>query len=115
MAISSGEFNPGIALKAGADFSQNVFTAERKARQYNALRQMFGDAVGPDDTLAQLDANRRANVKLPGELENQTLTNQGLRQTNAFNELNNPLKLEQSRATIESTRANTDHTRSSTD
>ena len=115
MAISSGEFNPGIALKAGADFSQNVFTAERKARQYNALRQMFGDAVGPDDTLAQLDANRRANVKLPGELENQTLTNQDLRQTNAFNELNNPLKLEQSRATIESTRANTDYTRSSTD
>ncbi len=115
MAISSGEFNPGIALKAGADFSQNVFTAERKARQYNALRQMFGDAVGPDDTLAQLDANRRANTKLPGELENQTLTNQGLRQTNAFNELNNPLKLEQSRATIEGTRANTDYTRSSTD
>lgn len=115
MAISSGEFNPGIALKAGADFSQGVFTAERKARQYNALRQMFGDAVGPDDTLAQLDANRRANTKLPGELENQTLTNQGLRQTNAFNELNNPLQLEQSRATIEGTRANTDYTRSSTD
>lgn len=102
MAISSGEFNPGIALKAGADFSQNVFTAERKARQYNALRQMFGDAVGPDDTLTQLDANRRANTKLPGELENQTLTNQGLRQTNAFNELNNPLKLERGRLDNES-------------
>lgn len=115
MAISSGEFNPGIALKAGADFSQGVFTAERKARQYNALRAMFGDAVGPDDNLAQLDANRRANTKLPGELEQQSLSNTALRQSNAFNELNNPLQLEQSRAAIESTRANTDHTRSSTD
>lgn len=94
------DFNPAINLKAGADFANTVFKAEQQQRQYNALRQMFGDAVGPDDTLPQLDANRRQNQKLPGELENQTLTNQGLKQTNAFNELNNPVKLQQNQADL---------------
>lgn len=111
MAISSGEFNPGIALKAGADFSQGVFTAERKARQYNALRAMFGDAVGPDDNLAQLDANRRSNQKLPGELEQQGLSNTALRQSNAFNELNNPQRLEAQRLQNEGLTTSNDYQR----
>ena len=115
MAISSGEFNPGIALKAGADFSQNVFTAERKARQYNALRAMFGDAVGPDDNLAQLDANRRANTKLPGELEQQSLSNTALRQSNAFNELNNPQQLEAQRLANEGAASTNEYSRRSMD
>lgn len=104
-------FNPMIALKAGVDTSQSLFTNERKARQYNALRQLYGDAVGPDDTLAQLDANSRQNQKLPGELENQSLTNQGLKQTNAFNEVMNPLKLQQTQGAVDSTNLSNDYSR----
>ena len=115
MAISSGEFNPGIALKAGADFSQNVFTAERKARQYNALRQMFGDAVGPDDNLAQLSANRRADQLQPGKLEEQSLSNAALRESNAFNAMNNPIKLQQNQATLDSTNLTNDYSRRTMD
>ena len=101
MAISVQNFNPMVAVKAGVDTSQAMFTAERKARQYNALRQLYGDAVGPDDTLSQLDANNRANQLQPGKLEEQSLSNQGLRQTNAFNELMNPLKVQSAQGQLD--------------
>lgn len=92
-------YNPMIAVKAGADMAQGMFNAERKARQYNALREMFGNAVGPDDTLAQLDLNRRANELQPGALEKQALDNASTRQTNAFNEVMNPLKIQEKQDT----------------
>jgi len=105
------DFNPAVAAKAGIETTQAMFNAERKARQYNALRQIYGDAVGPDDTLAQLDANSRANQKLPGELEDQTLTNAGKRQTNAFNELMNPIKVQQGQADLTKTQQGNDYDR----
>ena len=111
MAISVQNFNPMIAVKSGVDTSQAMITNERKARQYNALRQLYGDAVGPDDTLAQLDANNRANQKLPGELEAQALTNAGKRQENAFNDLMNPLKLQQTQGAIDKQSLDNDYNR----
>lgn len=111
MAISPGEFNPAINLKAGADFAKGVIEGERKTRAYNALRQLYGDAVGPDDTLAVLDANNRANQLQPGKLEAQTLENQATRQTNAFNELMNPLKLQQGQAALDKQTLSNDYDR----
>jgi hypothetical protein len=112
--VDSTGINPMIAVKAGIDASQSMTENYRKAQAYNALAQMYGPQVGNMDW-GQAQTAYGAQQKLPGELEAQTLTNQDKRQTNAFNEINNPIKLEQNRANVDSTRSSTDYTRSSTD
>ena len=115
MGIDSGTFNPALNLKAGADFAQGLFVAERKARQYNALREIYGDAVGPDDSLSVLDANNRANQKLPGELEGQSLTNKTAAQNLAYNALANPERLAQLKLNNENTSLSNDYNRATQD
>ena len=93
MGIDSSGINPMIAVKAGADMAQGMAIAERKATAYNALRSIYGDVVGPDDTAAQLSAMLIAQKKLPGELESQSLTNQTAKQNLDYNALANPERL----------------------
>lgn len=85
-------FNPMIALKAGIDSSQAMVENYRKAQAYNALSQMYGPQVGNLDW-QQAQSAYGAQQKLPGELESQ-------RQTNAFNEIMNPLKIQKQQGDI---------------
>lgn len=54
MAGPHVSFDLAGSVKSGIDASNSFINTERRARQYNAQRQMFGDAIGPDDTPSQL-------------------------------------------------------------
>lgn len=98
--LFSGFDNPFSTAKIAADLSQSEYERGRQADAYNALREMYGDQVGNLDW-RQAQATDAATQKLPGELEQQQLANQGTRQTNAFNELMNPMRVEQARQTLD--------------
>lgn len=97
--LFSGFDNPFSTAKIAADLSQSEYERGRQADAYNALREMYGAQVGNLDW-RQAQATDAATQKLPGELEQQQLANQGTRQTNAFNEMMNPMKLEEKRMGI---------------
>lgn len=109
--ISADNFNPMIAVKAGAETAQGMFEAERKARAYNALREIYGDVVGPNDTAPQLSHMRREEQMQPGRLTGQSLTNQTLQQNLEQNALMNPLRVQQLQGQNESTSLTNDYNR----
>jgi hypothetical protein len=80
--------------------------AWRKQQAYNALRATYGDAAGDPVANQQLATTAALQQKLPGELQQQALDNQGKAQTNQFEAAANPLRLQTLGTSVQQGRQN---------
>ncbi len=86
--------NPVDLVGAGFDLSQKITKAYDQRLAFNALAKVYGPIVGDMDLAAKTqtyDYNEKNN---PLVLQNNQLTNAGLAQTNTFNALADPLKIQ---------------------
>lgn len=110
------------ALSEGAEFARGLTNDERKSAAYNALSNTYGVALAGDPDTALKDqefmqreqTNPIAVKQAQSTLTGTDLTNAGTKQTNDYNALANPVRLQGLQDTNANTEATTANTQATT-
>ena len=107
--------DPSVSFSNSFNAAQNVTDTFRKNMAFKALENAYGPIVGDMKLASDVQAYEHNELMNPLKVEEQQLTNESTRATNAFNEANRPLVLQSNQLANETSQFNLEQGRAEAD